>query len=1134
MDPTIEIEVNTCFPLMYLDQSALKQDVYITPAPESPWGDINAFSNYISESVVLIGDMQEQFWQLPTAKNFQKTSCNSAFSALIKTRTSELESQYATGIPTLECSASEWTTMFEYEFHNACQYKWKGIKKWYCMGRFNENGMLQFAFMHELPANDAGCTSYGLGDLDCNFMNKDIAGTSMLLADAEASRHIMLDSRGRLKKALNPVLLGVISNEQPITCIENANETVRGITRSGQDKIEVDHAAIPGLFSSRWSVVGGPAYDWEALNLSANPAIQQVATTSMLGFIYTIWGAMYRNTLYMTAIKLPIPGTGSFVVKGTYDGQPTWYRLQTAPGDLYTDINPYLPGEDKATPGITAADLCVIDGMDKTETLKALEDFGFIEEGSEIVIDPDDGGLLTFYPVRYTNFNVEKFLDWYGSDEEIEDSITLATIDSKSPYSDGMKLNWQGDIFMNTCLTGQAGYFNCLVEDSNDEDKKQYSDIALSYYSPKSTRYKYCALSTELDPETEAMNMLLFTYSGLFPVGDPAGELTELADGAVTAVGYLCTGTKEPEYTIGGMFNKPSIPCLMGANQFCCDSGDCSEAYNDGDFTLQQCGGPFTAFRIGNHKLECSDYRFDCEGNFIYCGQMESTATKIRTKWGQPGLMHEGGACSADKAQQPYKTPYLQYMVGSRPILAGGSIMGGVNYICANIRKIGNAYSILFAQGQAYNGWNSFYANIGTDITNVVAAKYDPTVRGDLAGDAPSIYKGKTEAMLYNDFAYTLQAPPVYVWEDAIVGFYPAQGINEMAGDGDGVNVYIHKLDECDRPELYRIEVTASAMKWLASDVELLPAPGIHMHAYSYGFIKRLGKGSVTPNAGNYNATSMHMAGYWGTRIGTSTTIEHSMVLSGKDLSRQDRQWQATDIDIHHHIMSGIYTLEALPIPVENFEDQEFIVSARAKTFHGVCSCFSLREDSGLKPARSLDIRYKTRTGRKVTVTSSCWYYLALHRKGLRDEIAKQNAIVSKEMKLFPQGDNFQLSIDNPYLSWQVSLNAARKEEFETNSGVLYFLDNTGNTTGTVRKDENNRFIFYMHPNEISPVPAYITSFTNREDKYIHRTKFDLWLYDEVTRDEVIPYVKGLTGIEIPAYDPFRQTFDLEHTPNLS
>ena len=73
-----------------------------------------------------------------------------------------------------------------------------------------------------------------------------------------------------------------------------------------------------------------------------------------------------------------------------------------------------------------------------------------------------------------------------------------------------------------------------------------------------------------------------------------------------------------------------------------------------------------------------------------------------------------------------------------------------------------------------------------------------------------------------------------------------------------------------------------------------------------------------------------------------------------------------------------------------------------------------------------------------------------------------------------------------------------------------------------------------MHYNGISPVPAYITAFTNREDKYIHRTKFDLWLYDDVTKDEVVPYVKGLTGIEIPEYDPFRQTFDLEFAPSVS
>lgn len=1126
MNITLEVEVNTCFPLWSQGMISLKQDAYTLPETESPWRDINEFSNYISGSMELSATSAQDYWQLPKAKDFQKNDCNTAFSALIRKKTQDLESGYTTGIPTLECAASEWTKMFTYEFHNACQFKWKGIKTWHCMGRFNENGMLQFAFMHDFPVKDDGCTQYSLGTGDCNLLNKDIDGTSMLLADAEISTEFMLDSKGKLKKALNPVLIGVITNEQPTTCIENANQSIKGITMETQNGVWANKALIPGLFTSEWSAVGGPTVTWEDLHRRMNPAIQQVATTSMLGFIYTIWGTIYKNTMYMVAMKLPLPGTGSYLVKGTYDGTPTWYRLQTAKGDLHKDINPYLPGENKETPAITAADLCVIDDVDKTETFKQLEALGLIEEGSEVVIDPDDGGHLKFYPVRYTNFNVEKFLEWYGSDEELEDNITLATIDSTSGYTDGMKLNWQGDIFMNTMLTGDAGYLPCIV--NNDDDVEEYTDMALSYYTPKTRRYKYCPGEVVPDPETEAMNMLLFTYSGTFPVGDPAGELTELADGALTAVAYLCTGTKQPEFTIGGFFNKPSIPCLMGANQICCNMVDCSESYNDGAKVLQQCGGPFKEYQIGNHKLECDDYRFDCNGQFLYCGHMKTTESKIRTKWVQPGLLHAGGACTLDKAKQPYETPYLKYTVGSRPLMVGGSIMGGVNYICANVRKIGSAYSILFAQGHAYNGWNSFYGHLGDDLTNVVAAEYDPNVRGDLAAGAPDIGNDKTEAMLYNDFAYTLKAPPTYNWEDAIVGFYPldaytAGNMSESAHKYYGVNVYIHKLDECERPDLYRIEVTGSAMKWLYDKAYMIPEPGIHMHAYTTGFIKRLGR-DVLPTGAYLNATTMHMRGYWQQPM--STDVDHDIVLAGKDLSRTSPAWTVDEMSIDHHIMSGITTLHST-IHEKYFEDQEFIVSARAKTFHGVCSCFTLVEDSSLKPARTMKLRYKSKNGAKIDVTSSCWYYLALHQPRFEETIKKYNEVVTRELKLQPQGEHIYLDIPNPYLSWQVALSASVQKSLDASQAITY-------DKGTLSYNDKGATVFYMHPNEFKPVPAYITMLVNREDAYLHRTKFDLWLYDKLTKDDVIPRMQGLTNVEIPAYDSNNPSFDINPAPSIS
>lgn len=1121
MDITLEIEVNACFPLLSLDKVALKQDAYTLPDPVSVWpGGVDDMSSYISGAMELSSLSDTSYWQLPTAKDFKKASCNTPFSVYIRTKTEELTSEYATAMPELECSASEWSHMFDYEFHNACPFKWKDKKIWHCMGRFNEDGMLQFAFMHTLPTEDKGCTQYSLGDGDCNFMNKDIEGTTLMLADQDVAKSFMLDSRGKLKKALNPVLLGVISNEQPVTCIENANSTINGITTFFNDKVNVQRELIPKLFASDWSVAGGDTMTWEEVHIVTNPAIQQVATTSMLGFIYTIWGTIYRNVLYMCALKLPVPGTGSYLVKGTFEGATAWYRLQTAAGDLITDINPNMPGDTKDQPAITAADLCVVDGIDKTETLKALENLGLIQEGSEQQVDEE--GHVYFYPVTYTNFNVEKFLEWYGSDEDVEDTITLATVNPESGYDDGMKLNWQGDILMNTSLTGDAGYFNCLVSPSTIEEEAKYQDLALSYYSPKTVMYKYCALAGEPDIEIDAMNMLLFTYSGLFPVGDPAGELTEIADGAMTAVGYLCTGTKKPEYLTGGFFKNPSIPCLMGANEFCCGSVDCSEAYNDGSKQQQQCGGPFAKYQIGNHKVECDDYIFDCNGNFVYCGNLASTATTIETKWDQPGLMHASPACSANVDTQPNKTPQQKYMVGSRPSMVGGSIMGGVNYICGSVKKIGAAYKILFYQGQAYNGWNSFYAKLGQDMTGVVASEYDPTVRGDLAAGAPELANGKTEAMLYNDFAYELQEPPVYRWDKAIVGFYPTDALTYSTGEGDGngVNVYIHSLDECDRPDIYRIEVTGSAMKYLYDQVSLAPDPkGLHMHAYSYGFIRRLGNGTAPQSMGYYNVTSMHMEGYWELRT-DPLLINRDIKMAFKDDRRTDRDWLPADIAIHHHIMSGITSLTET-IHIDDFEDQEFFVSAKAKTFKGVCSCFGLKINDELNPAKTFNLRYKNKSGRLIPVTSACWYYIHLNPIEFARTMQLYNEVVRTEMKVRPMGETSEVSVTTPYLSWAVSLT----------SDVLYNLNNAGGimrySEGTLKMTENGNPVFYLHDSLCTPTETYFTAFVNRENKFLHHTNFDFWLYDTYTETEVKDYVKLKTNIEIPEFDMYNPTFEI-------
>lgn len=1118
MSVILEVEANSCFPLMVNDTISFKQDAYTLPEPVSPWEQLEYMTAYTLQSTTL-KDAGSSFWTVPNASSLQKSDCNKPFSTMVKEKTAELESLYATGMPTLECSDSEWVNMFEYEFHNACPYKWKGIKKWYCMGRRNEEGRLQFAFMHTPPVTN-GCTSYNLGDSECNHLNKDIDGISLLLADSDESKSFMLDSKGYLKKAVNPVLLGVISNDQPVTCIENANADIEGITFMSFDgKITVSKESIPGLFSGKWGAIGDKDRDdWEHTNLVANPAIQQAVTTTMLGFVYTIWGTIYKNVLYMVALKLPIPGTGSFLARGTYEGQHTWYRLQTAKGDLYKDRNPYLPGSDKNTPAITAADLCVINGVDKTETFKRLEALGLVDDDKGVVIDGDDGGLAVFYPLCYTTLNVKKFLEWYGSDAELEETISLATVGDG--YAAGLKTNWQGDIIMNNSLVGRAGYLNCLVKDAAREENKVYEDMALSFYDSASIKYKYCSLTTDTDDaEADArnaplypsasdnINMLLFTYSGSFTTGDPADNLIFMGDHVVTAVAYLFNGPKYPSYEIGGFFRYPSVPCMMGANEFCCSGGTlCADAYSNGERLVQQCGGPFEKYQIGNPKVYCDEYRFGCHGEFLYCAHFKATDEIVAAQWGGPGLIHVGSACGTE---QPTKVPYLQYKYGSRPVLVGGSLMGGVNYIFANIKKIGPSYSILISQGHAYNGWNSFYANIGEDITNMVAAEYDPSIRGDLAAFAPEIRDGKTEAMFYNDFAYELPAEPVYSWEDAIVGFCPvpertgynAEEMVYVHGDGNGLSVYIHSVDECGRPASYCVEVTGSAMQNLYSTTMATDYPNnlTHSNTLTMGFIQ----GSADPQSGgkyHYLATTIEAFDFDST-VPASTGI--SCISLHITNHRSNERITLTDFypneDPKQLSLSGIRSLEHY-IPIENYETQRIILSAKAKTFQGVDECFILREETGLNPAKTKLLRMDDEYGIPTPVKTTCWYYLDIHKPGFIRCMKAQRDIVQNELKITPEGRAYEWSATSmAQARYEVEVTEELAKDIANNGGELVdAMDNT------LRRDDNGKYIFSIHGKNCGYAPATTSIIINRNYAYLHRTDFEVWTYDENTYAKLV------------------------------
>lgn len=1108
MNAVIEVEVNSCFPLMSDGKNTLRQDAYPLPNPISGLeGGLPSMKDYI-ETAFELADKTTPFWKLADVREFAKVDCNTSFSSLITQITNRLTSPYITGVPGLvapdadinpdnggiveptsgSCRASEWVNMFDYEFHNACPFKWQGKKVWHCMGRLNEDGLLQFAFMHEFPANDSGCTGYALSnpglDGECVALGKDVDGLSLLLANKEESQHFMLDKEGKLKKAVNPVLLGVISNEQPVTCIENANSSINGCTLlDSQGNIIVDKSRIPKLFTSEWNINGTAT--WEEFVEVSNPAVQMVTTTSMLGFVYTIWGTIYKNVLYMVALKLPLPGSASYLVKGTYQGNPTWYRLQTGADDLITDINEAMPASKQHQPAITAADLVDAYGASTTETFKLLVDIGLVDIDQFELVDD----LAQFAPLIYKKFNVERYMDLYGSDEPLEDEIQLATVSMDSPYDQGLKLDWQGDIFMNTSLIGNAGFLSVKTDNG-------YEDLPFSYYSPKSMAYRYCS-GAQNDPsgdmshieplynageEVTAMNMLLFTYSGLFSVGDPADELQVIPE-LITGVAHLISGAKQPSYIPGGFFKRPSTPCLMGANELCTNSVDCSAAYANGQIQQQQCGGPFDQYRIGNPKALGSNPIFDCDGKFLMFANIDNASPQILQHWKNPGLLHAGGACGLDPTTQPNIVPHLKYTNGSRPLLVGGSVVGGVNYICASVQKIGVNYSILFYQGQAYNGWNSFYARVDEDLTGVVASKADPTVRGDL-GLAP---RDGNFAFEFNNYVYNPPTPPTMDWTASIVGFAPNPAGNAEDSGGPGVHVFVHSVDECGFPEIYKIVCKASKMYQLYNS---LHKNVLHADLFSYGFSRGLGKGQVT--AAGYNAVTMHADTFTqldivdsnGFVVGCDRTI--SAQLYG--VRRGDREWEAIDFPVTYHKITGINTLN-WEIDKDAYKDQVFYVSARANTFKGACNCISIKEEANYAPSYTppaVRVPWADNPNQYVEVKARQWFYLHINGTQFVNNMKQYTAEVIKETKAKRTGITMFAQASN-IVSWYVTKTAA-----------LYNMEYTGNE-GWV-SEENGKMTFNIYH---TPTPVYMTAIVNWRNRPLDKTGFELWMYDENTREDV-------------------------------
>ena len=1087
--PLIEISVNECFPLLSDTFNALKQDPYLTPDPISVWPNgANEFASYVSGTMELTsgGD----FWTKPDAVSFQKNNCNLPFSQLIKEKTADLESSYVTGITHLgyECAASEWTHMFDYEFHAACPYKWKDKKIWHCMGRRNEDGNLQFAFMHTLPI-DAGCTSYSLGGGSYSFINKDIDGISLLLGDKDTARSFMLDEQGKLKKSVNPILLGVISNSQPVSCIENANSQLIGVTSMDSDgRITKVPSAIARAFADG-SNNGYTWATWDEMVKVANPAVQMISTTTMLGFIYTIWGTIIKNVLYMVALKLPIPGTGSYLTKGTYMGTPYWYRLQTASGDNYLDYNEAL---GHATPAITAADLCSLADVDNTPTYTALRELDLID--LDYAENIDATGQAWFLPVTYEKFNVEKFLEAYGSDEDLDIKVSLATTGVHAAYSDGLKLNWQGDILMETTLIGDAGYITCKTQERDEASffEDEYAALALSYHSSKAIKYHTCVSDPTPIVETPGqINMLLFTYSGLFTVGDAESELYRnvTAGGAVTGVDYLYTGTTQPDYIVGGFFKKPSIRCLMGANEFCCGSADCAGAYADGNLDTQQCGGPFSTYKIGNPKAICDEYYFHCDGTFKYCLHFSNAADQISAKWDQVGLSKEKPACDLDPAAQPNSSAQLHYYAGSRPVLAGGSIMGGVDYICAEIKKIGTAYKIQFKQGQAYNGWNAFYARIDRDLTGVVASEFDPILRGSLEMSPAS-----NEALDYNDFAYAPPEPPTFDWSTAIIGFAPNMEVNSSNGSGEpGVKVYVHSVDRCNFPEVYKIVVESSKMYQLYGHVDL--DRKLHADLISYGFSRGVGKDSV-PSRSYYNAVTIGDSAY----VPTVITDNVGGILGFNNLITEniytaqsaDTPWKA---DMMPLIKSSISQIRMLSWKIDDgtndterlYEDQIFYVSAKPKSFKGACDCIAVRQvetqDPTLPPV-TIKLPLADDPNQYVEVKSRCWFYLHLHTTNFIQRMHDYLDQVLSETRAARLGTTFSANWDTP-ISWEVI--GSVQSDAELGSGWL--------------ANKDGKTYYYIHH---TATPVYMTAMVNWRNKALKKTGFELWMYDEDTRDDVM------------------------------
>lgn len=1025
------------------------QDAYMAPDAGETYATIDAATLCARSAITLVGGAVD-FWNITSPTDFNIANGEDGYAekiaitpATIKTHVDQAISQQEQNHAIAgENIRTDWVPMFTYDFHADCDLSRlpEQKKEWVCCGRINSNGGLEFRFVprdsvSELNAGKDTClTSYAIGlHNDVEYGSKELNGNAFLqLASIEESENYMLTADNKLRTTTNPMLLGVLSNAQAMSCVENANSAVTNASDVA-DCFTV-HVLTPAASTT---------ISHEEYNNSHCAAVQTITSSAKLGFIYTVWGTIKRNVLYMVSLKLPIPGGNSYLVRGSVRSgvgnayTPYWYRLKPLHSMQTTDYNERLRLH---TLPLTLADCAILNGETASDTITAVRKF-FREDYATTNVDSQ----LTIYDVSYEGFNVEAYLEEYGVAEDIEEDISLATAFTPYDYWSGMKPlkgceirdNWYGDLDYRRVLVSDSGVFETTKGDlifSANDTAAYFRNI--------------------FDEASEGYSGFLCTDTAKFILGNAAGDTSGLLQA------MLNFPTQEPR--------EPSVYCFMGTRTLCTNPNSCATAYNNGPISdAPDCGGPFIHFRVGTPKYSCIQKVYDPNnpGICIGCNGYNTTTLAIKNLWDHFGLKDNSipATCGNNTGGS---VPPLEYTQGSRPLAVGGTMVGGVGFIYATVKQKGDVTYCRFDNKYDFKAWNSFFTDIGTDLSSCLFARFDTAPRGDLTCSG-----GDYTALNYNEYVYNTGYTDSGIVE-LCTGYYHElhEPLTINGRITYPVEVFIHREDANGYVTQYKVVVSGSYMSALYNSSSARKLQ-FKTQATVYGIMDGFEWGYL--NFSNFIIPTPTL-GFQGFDLKTSAIVDLASTSSPESLYYDvDTIFNITGITLDAsaipalHILRGDASLHTITcsknkdlfeasrngvtgaqyclvlensllsaMPTLYFSDQEFIIDPCDGGVHMTESGpeFKIRTSSALG---TNNIEYYKQSKHRY-VTAPEWVYIGIHTSGMLHLLLERKLHIQANLQVTRASGVQELHLATAAVHFNNYNAGYALTDFATNSRLTY------------------------------------------------------------------------------------------------